>query len=109
MNAIIILGVVFMCTYSGIAQVQMNYDILHYMASKESDPDPDNKEQIKKQFQTQFVKQVFLNNVFKSNHLYYSEETSNDYDLVNQLMINQFAEQLVETDFLDLSHINLDE
>lgn len=79
------------------------------MASKEPDPDPDDRDQIKKQFQTYFIKQVFLNNVFKSNHLYYSDENTNDYGLVNQLMINQFAEELVETDFLDLSHINLDE
>lgn len=94
---------------NALSQVQMNYDLLHYMAAKEPDPDPENKEQIKKQFQTYFVKQVFLNNIFKSNHLYYSEENDNDYDLVNQLMINQFAEQLVDTDFLDLSHISIDE
>lgn len=90
-------------------QVEMNYELLQYMASKEPDPDPDDREQIKKQFQKHFIKRVFLNNVFKTNHLYYGEDNNNDYGLVNQLMINEFADQLVETDFLDLSHITLDE
>ena len=51
----------------------------------------------------------FLNNVFKNNHIYYADDNNQDYGLVNQLMINQFAEQLVDTDFLDLSHITIDE
>ena len=95
--------------HSAVAQVEMNYDLLNYMASKEPDPNPDDREKIKKQFQTHFIKQVFLNSVFKSNHLYYSDENTADYGLVNQLMINQFAEQLVDTNFIDLSHISLDE
>ncbi len=92
-----------------ISQVEMNYELLNYMASREQDPDPDDREQIKKQFQTYFIKQVFLNNVFKNNHIYYADDNNQDYGLVNQLMINQFAEQLVDTDFLDLSHITIDE
>ena len=42
-----------------VAQVEMNYELLHYMAAKEADPDPDDREQIKKQFQTHFVKEIF--------------------------------------------------
>ena len=87
----------------------MNYELLHYMAAKEADPDPDDREQIKKRFQTHFVKEIFLNNVFKSNHLFYGEDNNNDYGLVNQLMINQFADQLVDSNFIDLSHIMIDE
>ena len=90
-------------------QVNMNYDLLNYMASKEPDPDPDDREKIKKQFQAHFIKNVFLNQAFKSNHLYYGEDNTQDYGLVNQLMINQFAEQLIETNFIDLSHVSFDE
>jgi hypothetical protein len=87
------------------AQVQMNYDLLNYMATKEPDPDPDDREQIKKQFQTYFVKEVFLNQMFKSNHLYYSQENTSDYGMVNQLMINEFANQLVDSNFIDLTGV----
>ena len=87
----------------------MNYELLNYMASKEPDPNPDDRAQIKKQFQTYFIKQVFLNNMFKSNHLYYSSDNAPDYGLVNQLMINQFADQLVDSNFIDLSHVMTDE
>ena len=90
-------------------QVNMNYDLLNYMASKEPDPDPDDREKIKKQFQAHFIKNVFLNQAFKSNHLYYGEDNTQDYGLVNQLMINQFTEQLIETNFIDLSHVSFDE
>ncbi|RAP23514.1 hypothetical protein DID73_02250 [Candidatus Marinamargulisbacteria bacterium SCGC AG-343-K17] len=105
----LIIGLVFLGCQAANCQVEMNYELLHYMAAKEPDPDPNDREQIKKQFQTYFIKQVFLNSVFKSNHLYYGEDNPSDYGLVNQLMINQFAEQLVETDVIDLSHISLDE
>ena len=91
------------------AQVEMNYDVLNYMASREPDPNPDNRAEIKQRFQTYFIKQVFLNQMFKSDHLFYGEGSSADYDLVNQLMINEFADQLVESDFIDLSHVTLDE
>ena len=64
---------------------------------------------LKRQFQTYFVKEVFLNSVFKSNHLYYAEDNNADYGLVNQLMIDQFAEQIVDMDVIDLSHITIDE
>ena len=90
-------------------QVEMNYELLHYMASKEPDPDPDDRTQIKKQFQTYFIKQVFLNSMFKSNHLYYGNDNPQDYGLVNQMMINQFADQLVDSNFIDLTHVMTDE
>ena len=87
----------------------MNYDMLNYMAAKEADPDPDDRDGIKRQFQAHFVKEVFLNNIFKNNQLFYGENQGVDYDLVNQLMINQFADQLIESDFIDLSHVTIDE
>ena len=87
----------------------MNYELLNYMAAREPNPDPNDRDQIKRQFQTYFIKQVFLNNVFKTNHLYYGEDNNADYGLVNQLMINQFAEQMVEMDVIDLSHVTIDE
>jgi hypothetical protein len=93
------------CCSSIHGQVQMNYDLLNYMATKEPDPDPDDREQIKKQFQTYFVKEVFLNQMFKSNHLYYSQENTRDYGMVNQLMINEFANQLVDSNFIDLTGV----
>ena len=92
-----------------LSQVEMNYELLNYMAAKEPDPDPEDREGIKRQFQTYFIKQVFLNNVFKSDHLFYGEDNNADYGLVNQMMINQFAENLADTEFLDLSHINLED
>ncbi|MEK9727161.1 MAG: hypothetical protein VW397_03515 [Candidatus Margulisiibacteriota bacterium] len=90
------------------SQVEMNYEMLNYMAAREADPKPNDREGIKQQFQTHFIKEIFLNNVFKSNQLFYGEGTNNDYDLVNQLMINQFAEQLVESEFIDLSHVTIE-
>ncbi len=88
----------------------MNYEILNYMATREADPDPNDREGIKRQFQTYFVKEVFLKNVFKSQHLFYSEDdNSHDYDIVNQMIINEFADQIVESNAIDLSHITLDE
>jgi hypothetical protein len=92
-----------------MGQVEMNYDMLHYMASRDPDPNPDDREQIKKQFQAHFIKNVFLNQAFKTNHLFYGEDNTQDYGLVNQLMINQFAEQLIDMNFIDLSHVSLDE
>jgi hypothetical protein len=92
-----------------VAQVPMNYELLNYMATRERDPQPDDRDGIKQRFQTHFIKQVFLDNVFKSNHLFYAEENNTDYGIVNQLMINEFAEQLVESNFIDLSHITIDE
>ncbi len=87
----------------------MNYDMLNYMAAKEPDPDPNDRDGIKQQFQAHFVKEVFLNNIFKSNQLFYGENDSGtNYDLVNQLMINQFADQLIESDFIDLSHVTIE-
>jgi hypothetical protein len=94
---------------AAFAQLEMNYDLLNYMASKEADPDPNDREEIQRQFKSHFIKEVFLNQVFKSDHLFYGESQGPDYDLVNQLMINQFADQLVEGNFIDLSHISLDE
>ena len=41
--------------------------------------------------------------------MYYGEDNTQDYGLVNQLMINQFAEQLIETNVIDLSHVSFDE
>ena len=38
--------------------------------------------------------------MFKSSHLYYSEEESADYGLVNEMMSDQFAEYLSDTDLL---------
>ena len=103
------MGLILLSCQSVMCQVEMNYEILHYMAAKEPDPDPEDRQEIKKQFQTYFIKQIFLNNVFKSNHLFYGEDNPSDYGLVNQLMINQFAEQLVDKNFIDLSHITIDE
>ena len=40
-------------------QVEMNYEILNYMATREADPNPNDREGIKRQFQTYFVKEVF--------------------------------------------------
>ncbi len=109
MKKAIVMGLLLLSCQSVICQVEMNYELLNYMAAKEPDPDPEDRQEIKKQFKTYFIKQVFLNSVFKSQHLFYGEDNQNDYGLVNQLMINQFAEQLVDTDFIDLSHINIDE
>ena len=81
----------------------MNYEILNYMATKEADPDPDDREGIKRQFQTYFVKEVFLNSMFKSQHLFYDDSNSQDYGIVNQLMINEFANHLIESNVIDLS------
>ena len=89
-------------------QVNMNYELLNYMAARQPDPDPNDRDQVKRQFQTYFVKEVFLNSVFKSNHLFYAEDNNADYGLVNQLMIDQFAEQIVDMEVIDLSHITLD-
>ena len=41
LKLIIILGVICMCGFNALSQVQMNYDLLHYMAAKEPDPDPE--------------------------------------------------------------------
>ena len=49
---------------SVMCQVEMNYELLNYMAAKEPDPDPEDRQEIKKQFKTYFIKQVFLNSVF---------------------------------------------
>lgn len=93
----------------GMAQSEMNYELLNYMASREKDPDPKNKDQIKKQFQSYFVKEVFLNQVFTPDQLFYGDDAGVEYGLVNQLMINQFADLLVDRQFLDLSHISIDD
>jgi hypothetical protein len=93
----------------GYAQLDVNYDMLHYMAAQRPQPREDDKDAIKKQFQSHFIKKVFLNNVFKSNHLFYGDDNSNDYGLVNELMMNQFSDYLADSDFLDLSQINIDE
>ena len=91
-------------------QVDMNYEILNYMATREADPDPNDREGIKRQFQTHFIKEVFLNNVFKSQHLFYDEsDKSHEYDIVNQIIINEFANQIVDSKAIDLSHITFDE
>lgn len=90
------------------SQVEMNYDMLNYIATQEKSPDKDDREGIKRQFQTYFIKTVFLNNVFKSDQLFYGE-TDTNYEIINQLMINQFANNLADTNFLDLSLVNLDD
>ncbi len=88
----------------------MNYEILNYMATREADPDPNDREAIKKRFQTHFIKEVFLKNVFKSQHLFYDDSNNNhEYDLVNQLIINEFANTIVESKAIDLSHVITDE
>lgn len=106
---LLLLLIVSLLPFVALCQLEMNYDLLNYMASKEADPDPNNREEIQHQFKAHFIKEVFLNQVFKSDHLFYGENQGPDYDLVNQLMINQFADQLVESNFIDLSHVSLDE
>ena len=58
---------------------------------------------MKKRFKSHFIKSIYLENVFSSNHLFYGEDNEADYGLVNEMMLNQFADYLAETDFLDLS------
>ena len=48
---------------AAFAQLEMNYDLLNYMASKEADPDPNDREEIQRQFKSHFIKEVFLNQV----------------------------------------------
>ena len=91
------------------AQTPMNYDLLNYMAAQEPDPDQSDESEVKKRFKEYFIKEIFLNQVFKSNHLFYAEKTTHDYALANQLMINQFSKVLSESDFIDLSQVTLDE
>ena len=105
----LVLLALFIFSGQPLAQVNMNYELLNYMAARKPDPDPNDRDQVKRQFQTYFVKEVFLNSVFKSNHLYYADDNNADYGLVNQLMIDQFAEQIVDMDVIDLSHITIDE
>ena len=87
------------------SQVPMNYEVLNYMASQRPEPDPEDDVAIKKQFQAYFVREVFLNNIFQTTHLFYGEDNNSEYGLVNEMMSNQFADYLVENEFLDLSHI----
>ena len=87
------------------SQVPVNYEILNYMAAQRPNPDPEDDEAVKKQFQAYFVREVFLNNVFQTTHLFYGEDNNSEYGLVNEMMSNQFADYLVENEFLDLSHI----
>ena len=87
----------------------MNYELLNHMAAQSPDPEPSDREGIKKAFQTYFIKEVFLNKVFTSQHLFYGEDSNRDYGLVNQLMINQFADYLTESNAFDLSIVSTDE
>ena len=64
----------FIFSINALAQLEMNYDLLNYMATKEADPDPNDRDGIQKQFRTYFIKEVFLNQVFKSDHLFYSDD-----------------------------------
>tara|TARA_S200000501_G_C20524109_1_gene612669 strand:+ start:378 stop:620 length:243 start_codon:yes stop_codon:yes gene_type:complete len=79
------------------------------MASQEAPPDKTNEAEVKRHFKAYFIREIFLNNVFKSNHLFYGENTSHGYELANQLMINQFSNQLSDSNFIDLSQVTLDE
>ena len=96
-------------SYSGQTQSNINYDILNYMASQEAPPDQSNESEVKRHFKAYFIREVFLNNVFKSNHLFYGEKTSHGYELANQLMINQFSNYLSDSNFIDLSQVSFDE
>ena len=40
--------------------------------------------------------------------MYYGNDNPQDYGLVNQMMINQFADQLVDSNFIDLTHVMTD-
>ena len=83
----------------------MEYDLLNYIAKPEKRLDPEDDEAVKRRFKAHFIREVFVDNMFKSSHLYYSEEESADYGLVNEMMSDQFAEYLSDTDFIDLSFI----
>ena len=83
----------------------MEYDLLNYVAKPEKRLDPEDDEAVKHRFKTHFIREVFVDNMFKSSHLYYSEEESADYGLVNEMMSDQFAEYLSDSDFIDLSFI----
>ena len=113
MRVIWLVAMMCFCTFSGYAQVGVDYDMLNYMATRRPTPKSEDKEGIQREFQIQFIKRVFLDKVFKSGHLYYSDEddtsdydVTGDYDLVNEMMINQFADILVDSQFLDLSDIH---
>ena len=88
-------------------QVNMNYELLNYMAARQPDPDPNDRDQVKA-IPNIFVKEVFLNSVLNQSS-FDAEDNNADYGLVNQLMIDQFAEQIVDKEVIDLSHITLDE
>ena len=79
LNHCLVLLALFGFSGQPVAQVNMNYELLNYMAARQPDPDPNDRDQVKRQFQTYFVKEVFLNSVFKSNHLYYAEDNNADY------------------------------
>ena len=92
------------------SQVPMEYEIMNYMASQRPDPDKNDKAAVEKRFKSYFIKKMFLNNIFNSSHLFYGEDSNMaDYGLVNEMMTNQFADHLAESDFMDLSGILLDD
>ena len=91
------------------SQAAWDYEMVNYMAAQKPNPDPDDDEEVKRRFQSHFIKNVYLENVFKSGQFYGEDDNAADYGLVNEMMLNQFAEYLVDTNFIDLSNINLNE
>ena len=63
----------------------MEYEMINYMAVQDKPLDPNDDEAIKRRFKTHFIKEVFLDKMLQSSHLYYSEEDSVDYGIFNEI------------------------
>ena len=93
-----ILLVVLLLAFSeqSFSQVSYDYELLNHMAGQQNVSDPMDPESVNQAFQAYFIKRMFLNSVYRNAGRYYSDDSSSDYGLVNELMMNQFANQLAE-------------
>lgn len=111
MRSIMVATCVFLTIFStsALAQVSMNHDLINYLSTLEQDPDVTDREETARRFQSYFIKEVFLNRMLSSQHLFYGNEVSHEYYMVHQKVIDQLADHLIDNNIIDLSSISIDE
>lgn len=85
------------------------YAVLDYVASQRPNPDPDDDAAIKQRFKAEFIKNIYLDNVFNASMMYYSDSSESDYTIITEMIKDQFADYLADSDVIDLSSIRIDE